>query len=99
MGDSWRPLNKLLGIAPNEALASSGATSATVRAEHPLYLADMDHLPASLFRLRAALIADDRHWAYLPPLPAPGTSRDHSGLTNLLGVTALGKLLAFGVSP
>jgi hypothetical protein len=49
--------------------------------------------------LKAAQIVDDRHWAHLPPLPAPGTSVDHVGITNILGVRASGKLLAFGVNP
>jgi hypothetical protein len=49
--------------------------------------------------LKAAEIVDNRHWAYLPPLPVKGTSADHIGITSILGVTASGKLLAFGVNP
>jgi len=52
-----------------------------------------------MLSLKAAQILDDRHWAYLPPLPVTGASTDHIGITSILGVTASGKLLALGVSP
>jgi hypothetical protein len=49
--------------------------------------------------LKAAETVDNRHWAYLPPLPVKGAGADHIGITSILGVTASGKLLAFGVNP
>jgi hypothetical protein len=98
-GDSWHPLNKLHGIAPDQVLLSFGAQSAHATADQPLYLAARSHFPSRLLALKAAQIVDNRHWAYLPPLPVKGASADHIGVTSTLGVTASGKLLAFGVSP
>lgn len=98
-GDSWRPLSKLQGIVPNEALAPFGARSASATAERPLYLSAGSFVVSRMLYLKAAEIVDNRHWAYLPPLPVRGTSADHIGITNILGVTASGKLLAFGVNP
>jgi hypothetical protein len=98
-GDSWRPLSTLQGVVPDEALPSFGAQSAHATTVRPLYLPVTTHIPSRLLRLKAAQIVDDRHWAYLPPLPAPGTSVDHAGITSILGVTGSGKLLAFGVNP
>ena len=98
-GDSWRPLGKLQGIVPDQALTPFGATSANTTAERPLYLSAGSFIQSRMLYLKAAEIVDERHWAYLPPLPVPGTSADHIGLTSILGVTASGKLLAFGVNP
>jgi hypothetical protein len=86
IGDTWRPLSVLLGIVAQDVIASLGARSARATADQPLYL-------------KAAQIIDDRHWAFLPPLPVKGASVDHVGITNILGATASGKLLAFGVGP
>jgi hypothetical protein len=98
-GDSWRPLSTLQGIVPIEALTPFGATSASAAAERPLYFSAGSFIQSPMLYLKAAEIVDNRHWAYLPPLPAPGTSADHIGITSILGVTASGKLLAFGVNP
>ena len=98
-GDSWRPLSRLQGIVTDQALTPFGATSANATTDRPLYLSIASHVPSLLLYLKAAQIVDNRHWAYLPPLPVKGTSRDHIGITSILGVAASGKLLAFGVSP
>jgi hypothetical protein len=98
-GASWRPLSKLQGIVPIEALTPFGATSANAATEHPLYFSAGSFILSRMLRLKAAEIVDNRHWAYLLPLPVNGTSADHIGITNILGVTASGKLLAFGVNP
>ena len=98
-GGVWRPLSKLQGIVPDQALAPFGATSANATIDRPLYLSVASHVPSRMLYLKAAQIVDDRHWAYLPPLPVKGASADHIGITSILGVTASGKLLAFGVSP
>jgi hypothetical protein len=98
-GDSWRPMSALQGIVPDQVLTPFGATLAHVTGDHPLSLYVASHVPSRLLYLKVAQIVDDRHWAYLPPLPAPGTSSDHAGITSVLGVTATGKLLAFGVNP
>jgi len=42
---------------------------------------------------------DYAHWSLLPPLPAPGTSATHSGVYQVLGATADGRLLALGAEP
>jgi hypothetical protein len=98
-GDSWHPLNVLQGIVPDQVLTPIGTTSANAVDDHPLYLSAASHVPSRMLYLKAAEIVDNRHWAYLPPLPAQGTSADHIGVTSLLGVTASGNLLAFGVNP
>jgi hypothetical protein len=98
-GDSWRPLNVLQGIVPDQVLVPFGAKSANATTDHPLYLSVASHLPSRLLYLKAAQIVDDRHWAYLPPLPIKGASRDHIGVTSILGVMASGRFLAFGVNP
>jgi hypothetical protein len=98
-GDSWRPLNQLQGIVPDQALAPFGAQSTIAATDRPLYLSITSHVPSLLLYLKAAQIVDNHHWAYLPPLPVKGMSADHIGITNILGVTASGKLLTFGVNP
>ena len=74
-GDSWRPLSKLQGIVPNQALAPFGATSANATAERPLYLSAASYVVSRMLYLKAAEIVDDRHWAYLPPLPVKGAEQ------------------------
>jgi hypothetical protein len=59
----------------------------------------MSYVASRLLSLKAAQIVDDHHWAYLPPLPAKGASTHHIGISSILGVTASGKLQAFGVRP
>jgi hypothetical protein len=98
-GDSWRPISSLQGIVPDQVLTPLGAKSASASTERPLYLSVASHVPSRLLYLKAAEIIDNRHWAYLPPVPVKGTSADHIGITSILGVTASGKLLAFGVNP
>jgi hypothetical protein len=98
-GDTWKPFSSLRGIVGQRILTSLGAQSTLAGVDRPLYLSYAEHIPSLTFHLKAAQITDDRHWAYLPPLPAPGTSRDHTGLTSILGATASGKLLSLGVYP
>jgi hypothetical protein len=98
IGDSWRPLNKLQGIVPDQVLTQFGAKSANTTSDSPLYLSVASHVPSRLLYLKAAEIVDGGHWAYLPPFPVKGASKDHIGITSILGVTASGKLLAFGVN-
>jgi hypothetical protein len=98
-GDSWRPFRMLHGIVGEHIMTSLGANSASASADHPLYLMYAEHIPSLMLLLKVAQVVDDRHWAYLPPLPVKGASAEHIGVTSLLGVTASGKLLAFGVNP
>ncbi len=84
---------------PNEALAPFGAKSANATTDRPLYLSAGSYILSRCSISKPAQIVDDHHWAYLPPLPVKGTSDDHIGITSILGVTASGKLLAFGVNP
>src|SRR5262249_17208577 len=65
----------------------------------PLYTVQGRELPAGLFRLRVAQTDDLRRWYALPPLPVLGASLERPGLTDVLGVTPDGRLLAFGVAP
>jgi hypothetical protein len=99
VGDTWRPLSTLQGIIPDQALAPFGAKPATATIDRLLYLSYREHVPSRMLVLKAAQIVDGRHWAFLPPLPVKGTSIDRAGITSILGVTASGKLLAFGVNP
>ena len=69
-GGAWRPLSKLQGIVPDQAMAPFGATSANATIDRPLYLSVASHVPSLLLYLKAAQVVDDRHWAYLPPLPS-----------------------------
>ena len=98
-GETWKPFSRLRGIVGQRILTALGAQSTLASADHPLYLTYAEHVPSRLLYLKAAEIVDDRHWAYLPPLPVKGVSAEHIGLTSLLGATASGKLLALGVSP
>jgi hypothetical protein len=45
------------------------------------------------------LSRDLTHWTLLPPIPAPGTSAERSGVYQLLGMTADGRLLVVGANP
>jgi hypothetical protein len=42
---------------------------------------------------------DYTHWSPLPPIPVAGTSPTHSGVFQILGPTADGRLLALGAEP
>ncbi len=99
-GDSWRPLSKLQGIVPNEALAPFGAKSANATTDRPLYLSAGSYILSR----RAVSQSRRRSWTIaIGPICRRFLSRaratDHIGITNILGVTASGKLLAFGVNP
>src|SRR5262249_42577096 len=98
-GDTWRPMSALQRIVPDQVLTAFGVKSANATDDHPLYLYVASHVPSRLLYLKVAQIVDDRHWAYLPPLPAQRTSADRAGITSILGAAASGKLQAFGVSP
>src|SRR5262249_19460893 len=65
----------------------------------PLYTVQGRELPAGLYRLRVAQTDDLHRWYALPPLPVLGASLERPGLTDVLGVTPDGRLLAFGVAP
>jgi hypothetical protein len=84
---------------PNEALTPFCAQLASTTAERPFYLSAGSFILSRTLNLTAAEIVESRHCAYLPRLPVKGASRDHLGITSILGVTVSGKLLAFGVSP
>jgi hypothetical protein len=98
-GDTLRPFTVLRGISSQRVIAPFGALTARRDTSHPLYLSFAESIPSRLLLMRVAQITDDRHWAYLPPLPAPGTSGEHVGVMSILGETASGKLLVYGVSP
>jgi hypothetical protein len=48
---------------------------------------------------RVYMSRDYVHWSILPPIPAQGTSATRSGVYQILGPTADGRLLALGVDP
>src|SRR5262249_11246576 len=98
-GDTWKPFSRLRGIVGQRILMSLGAQSTRAGADRPFYLSYAEHLPSRGLYLKAAQIADAQHWAYLPPLPVSNASVNQIGITSILGVTASGKLLAFGVNP
>jgi hypothetical protein len=98
-GDTWKPISRLRGIVGQRILTTLGAQSMLASVDHPLYLSYAEQIPSLSLYLKAAQIIDNHHWAFLPSLPAPGSSQDHTGLTSILAVTASGRLLAFGLNP
>jgi hypothetical protein len=65
----------------------------------PFYLLINEQLPEALYAERVAQSNDGRRWTALPPLPVPGTSATHLGISQVLDVTNDGRLLAFGADP
>lgn len=98
-GTSWQrlgalPLNVGLSVLPAQTPGLSEPS-----ASRPFYAVAGDQIPSFLLRLAAYESGDGRTWAQLPPLPVSGATSQHTGMTDVLGADAAGRLYTLGVDP
>lgn len=98
-GTSWQRLGALpLGVGAFVRPATTPGLS-EASASRPFYALAGEQIPSFLLRLAVYESGDGRTWAQLPPLPVPGATSQRTGMTDVLGVDASGRLYTLGVDP
>lgn len=104
-GATWREVSTL-PVGAGTALWSSwpqgdGASAAQgwPSPVHPFYALESDQIPSNLYRERAQMSSDGKHWTLLSPLPVSGASAERPGILQALTVLPDGRLAVWGPGP
>lgn len=99
-GRTWYPILTLADHWTTNLVTAPRPGATVFDTSAPIYALAGEQIPSTAFMLRTRqLRADGARWEALPPLPAPGVNADRMGLTQIVGETADGRLLALGVDP
>lgn len=104
-GATWREVSTL-PVGAGTALWSSwpqgdGASAGQEwpSPAHPFYALESEQIPSNLYRERALMRSDGKHWTLLPPLPVSGASVERPGILQALTVLPDGRLVVWGPGP
>jgi photosystem II stability/assembly factor-like uncharacterized protein len=102
-GATWRHVGPAAPATPqvNDGIASlwTEASSGGPQLCHCIYGASYPYGGSPIAGQHIYRTTDFVHWTPLPPIPVKGTSVQRSGVYQMLGMTADGRLLALGANP